>query len=555
MKPDQMTYRASELITDILVAHGVDRAFSVPGESFLPLLDALHDRTEIDLVTCRHEGSACLAAVADAKLTGRAGVVMTSRGPGAFNAALGLHVASQEAIPLIMLIGQVDRPNLERDAVQEIDCKRAFDGTLKWSVRLSSVAQISEMMARAFSVAMSGTPGPVAVELPEDLLAEVADGYAVRVNGWARPEAGEIALARAAELLQASKHPIVLVGGECRTSEFRKNLIALSDAFGVPVAVTNKMQDQFPNDHPNWIGQLGFFTSPTHVKVFEQADLIVAIGTRLGDLSSLGFGFPRQTSPRQQLIHVYPDPSAIGTHFETDVAIVSGSASFVKGLSGVATRPGDRTKWIAAASKARSATHGWPTSGVPDEDVFGHSVAAIAHLFEPDGIVTTDSGNFASWVHRIFSFKPSARLLGSACGAMGSGVPSGLSAALRYPKRQVIAFCGDGGFLMTGNELAVAVARQLDIKIVVSNNRSYGTIRSHQERTFPNRPYGTDLSNPDFAALAKAFGASGFLITDAADAADIVGQAMSCKGPVVIEVRSDVTQSLDKSLSARKANA
>jgi acetolactate synthase I/II/III large subunit len=545
-----MTYRVAELIADSLIAHGADRAFGVPGESFLALLDALHDRDRVDLVTCRHEGSACLAAVADAKLTGRAGIVMASRGPGACNAAIGVHVAAQEAIPLIMLVGQVDRPNLGRDAVQEIDCGRAFGGLLKWSVRLSSAAQVPEMMARAFSTAQSGTPGPVVVELPEDLLVEAADTLAVRVHGVAQPGAAVAAVQKAAALLGEAERPIVLIGGECRSEQFRRNVVALSEKWNVPVAVTNKMQDQFPNDHKQWVGQLGFFTAPAHVKLFGQADLIVAIGTRLGELSSLGFEFPRQSSPRQPLVHVYPDPAAIGTRFQTDLPIVSSSDAFVCSLLDQTGSRRERAEWMKAVTLARSATHGWPKSGVPLADVYGHVVAEIAGHLSPDGVVTTDSGNFAAWVHRIFSFKTSGRLLGSACGAMGSGVPSGLSASLRFPDRQVVVFCGDGGFLMTGNELAVAVARRLDLKIVISNNASYGTIRTHQERAFPNRPYGTDLFNPDFAALARAYGAAGYCISEAGQAADVVVEAMSAKGPVIIEVRSDVRQSLDKSLVA-----
>ncbi|WP_027535086.1 thiamine pyrophosphate-dependent enzyme [Bradyrhizobium sp. WSM3983] len=545
-----MTYRIAELIADSLIAHGVDRAFGVPGESFLPLLDALHDRDQIDLVTCRHEGSASLAAVADAKLTGRAGVVMASRGPGAFNAALGLHVAAQEAIPLMMLVGQVDRPNLDREAVQEVDCSRSFDGVLKWAVRLDVAALVPEMMARAFAIAQSGTPGPVAVELPEDLLADMADGLVARTHGTVQPEAGADAIEKAGVMLAASERPILLVGGECRTTAFRQDLVALSEKWNVPVVVAAKMQDQFPNDHSLWAGQLGFFTAPAHMKLFERADLIVAIGSRLGDLSSLGFSFPRQSAPRQPLVQVYPDPVSIGTRFQTDLAIVSGAHAFVRGMLALCASPQERTAWRQKIVAARTATHGWPRSGVPPNDVFGHAVAAIASHFRPDGVVTTDSGNFAGWVHRTFSFQPTARLLGSACGAMGSGVPSGLAASLRYPDRQVIAFCGDGGFLMTGNELATAVARGADLKIVISNNNSYGTIRSHQERTFPNRPYGTDLSNPDFAALARAYGAAGYCICDARGAPAIVAEAMSTKGPVVIEVRSDVHQSPDKSIAA-----
>ncbi|MCK1332617.1 decarboxylase [Bradyrhizobium sp. CW9] len=547
-----MTYRVAELVADCLIAHGVDRAFGVPGESFLALLDALRDRNDFDLVTCRHEGSASLAAVADAKLTGRAGVVMASRGPGAFNAALGLHVAAQEAIPLVMLVGQVDRPNLARDAVQEIDCGRSFDGVLKWSVRLNSADLVPEMMARAFAVAHAGAPGPVAVELPEDLLEDPAEGIVATANGAVRPEPGAAAIEQARAALTASERPILLVGGECRTASFRQDLIAFSEKWNVPVVTMNKMQDQFPNSHPLWAGQFGFFTSQPHVKLLERADLVVAVGTRLGDLSSLGFAFPRQAEPRQPLIHVYPDPDAIGKRVRTDVAVVSGSHAFVSAMLAAPATARACAEWSSAAAAARTATHGWPQFGVPSADVFGHAVAAIAAHFRPDGIVTTDSGNFAGWVHRIFSLEPTARLLGSACGAMGSGVPSGLAASLRFPERQVVAFCGDGGFLMTGNELATAVARGANLTIVVSNNQSYGTIRSHQERAFPDRPYGTDLSNPDFAALARAFGAKGFIIEDAESAPSTVAEAMTTKGPVVIEVRSDVRQTLDKSLAASR---
>lgn len=306
-----MIYRVAELVADCLVAHGVDRAFGVPGESFLALLAALRDRNYFDLVTCRHEGSASLAAVADAKLTGCAGVVMTSRGPGAFNAALGLHVAAQEAIPLVMLVGQVDRPNLARDAVQEIVCGRSFDGVLKWSVRLNPADLVREMIARALAVAHAGTPGPVAIELPEDLLEDPAERFVATANGAERPEPGAAAIEQARTALMAAERPILLVGGEGRTASFREDLVAFSEKWNVPVVTMNKMQDQFPNSHPLWAGQFGFFTSQPDVKLLERADVVVAVGTRLGDLSSLGFALPRQAKPRQPLVHVYPDPDAI----------------------------------------------------------------------------------------------------------------------------------------------------------------------------------------------------------------------------------------------------
>jgi len=256
-------------------------------------------------------------------------------------------------------------------------------------------------------------------------------------------------------------------------------------------------------------------------------------------LSSLGFRFPRQSPTPQPLVHVH-----------TDVAIVASAHPFLRSWPDPPVASRERNGWIEAVAKVREAVHAWPEQRIPGADVLGHAVAAVARLFPADGIVTTDSGNFAAWVHRIFRFKPSARLLGSACGAMGSGVSSALSASLRHPDRQVIAFCGDGGFLMTENELATAVVRRLSVKVVISNNQSYGTIRLHQERAFPNRPWGTDLSNPDFAALARAFGAQGYTITNAVQAAEIVPEVMSAKGPVLVEVRSDVRQTIDRSFPA-----
>lgn len=547
-----MNHRVADLIVNSVALHGIDRVYSVPGESFLPVLDALVERSDIDLVTCRHEGSAGLAAVADAKLTGRPGVFFVSRGPGAFNGGIALHVAEQEAIPLVMFIGQVDTPSLGRGAVQEIDTSKAFAGTLKWSGRIDSAANADEMIARAFSIARSGTPGPVCLELPEDVLAVDAGRREPHLRRLAIPECSLEAAAQCAELLNNAKRPLLIVGGECRTQEFRTDLTRLSESWGLPVLATNKGQDQFPNDHPNWAGQQGFFPSKAHVELFEQVDLFIAVGSRLGEISSLGFAFPRQTDRPQQLVHVYPDANQIGLRFAPTLAIAASSHSFVRRLMAQESRRRPDSEWHAVIRATRDATTRWDPAAIPTGDIFGQAVTALAAHFSDDGIVTTDSGNFAGWVHRIFRLKPTNRLLGSACGSMGTGVPSGLSAALRYPDRQVIAFCGDGGFLMNGNELATAVGRNLNLKIVVSNNRSYGTIRTHQQRNFPDRPSGTDLNNPDFVALAKAFGAKGYLIDRPESAGDVARAAMNEQGPVVIEVRCDADQTLEKSVAAMR---
>lgn len=548
-----MTYRIAELIADSLIHHGIDRAFSVPGESFLGLLDALVERPAIDLVTCRHEGSASLAAVADAKLTGRPGVVMASRGPGAFNAAIGLHVAAEEAIPLILLIGQVDRPNLGRGAVQEINSSKSFAGLLKWSGRIDQGAQAAETMARAFAIACAGTPGPVAVELPEDVLTELIDKPAPRRHGVANAQASTKEIEQVLAMLRAARSPVMIVGGECRTDAFRSDLLRLAEQWGVPIALTNKNQDQFPNTHPLFVGQLSFFASPSHVDLFAEADLFIAVGSRMGDVSSLGYAYPRQTHARQKLIHVYPDAGVIGRNFQTDLAIVSSSHAFVS----EALRQGERhevnSNWLAKVNRAAVKAHGWNPDRIAPEDVMGHAITAIASHAAADAVLTTDSGNFASWVHRVFKMTPQNRLLGSACGAMGSGVPAAVAAGLRFPGRQVIAFVGDGGFLMNGNEIATAVARKLDIKIVVSNNGSYGTIRTHQQRHFPGRVSGTDLSNPNFAELARAFGAAGFRIERSDQARDVIAKAMTVRGPTLIEICNDVDVNVDRSLQLSKS--
>lgn len=544
-----MIYRVAEVVVESILKHGLDRVYSVPGESFLPVLDAMVDEPSLDLVTCRHEGSAGLAAVADAKLTGRPGAFFVSRGPGAFNAGIALHVAEQEAIPLVMFIGQVDTPNLGRGAVQEIDASRAFSGTLKWTGRVSGPELAHEVLARAFAIASSGTPGPVAVELPEDVLFLPAVQAGLQTHQMVAASCTTETARACMQLMSTAKRPLLLVGGECRSTVFRADLQQLSEAWNLPVVATNKGQDQFPNAHANWAGQFGFFPNDAHLKLFAQADLIIALGTRLGDVSTLGFAFPRQDGS-QKLIHVYPDAIQIGKQFPADIGVASTSHSFVSAMLAQAQSVRFEQAWLDKVQAVRLQLLRWIPDQIPEADTMGHTVTALARHMTEDAVVTTDSGNFAGWVHRIFVMGIHNRLLGSACGAMGTGVPSGLAASLRYPARQVLAFCGDGGFLMNGNELATAVERRANLKIIVSNNRSYGTIRTHQQRSFPSRISGTDLTNPDFVQLAAAFGAKGLLVMHAKDAARVASEAMATDGPVLIEVRCDVEQGLDKSIAA-----
>lgn len=536
-----MTDRAADLLVQTLVTHGVDRIFSVPGESFLPVIDALCDEPSIDLVTCRHEGAAALAAVADARLGHRPGVLFVSRGPGMANASIGVHVAQQDAVPLVVFIGQVARPDLGREAFQEVDYARMFAGVARWVGQVLEPGQMSEVVAHAFAVACSGTPGPVLVVLPEDVLGQPGQGPARRPGGRALAAPAPAALQAVAWRLAGARQPIMVVGGEDRTPAMREALPGFSQDWQVPVAVTNKNQDLFANDHPHWAGHLGFFVSPSVSALLQRADLVLALGTRLGDVTSQGYTFPRQGPQPQALIHVYPDPAAIGRQFVAEQAVVSGGLAFLQGLRQlpVPALP-DRRAWLAQAAQARELAHAWDAAATPAGDVFGHTVQAIARQLADDAIVTLDAGNFSTWVHRVLRFRPTQTLLAAACGAMGMGVPAALAASLRHPGRQVVAFCGDGGFLMTGNELATIAARGAAPKIVVANNGAYGTIRSYQERQFPRRPHGTALHNPDFMALARAYGIEGFRITHARDAAAETQRALAHPGAALIEVACDI---------------
>lgn len=542
-----MNSRVADVVADSLLAHGCDRLFSVPGESFLPLLDALVDRPALQLVTCRHEGSAALAAVADSKLTGRPGVAIVSRGPGLVNAAIGLHVASQDAVPLVVLLGQVETVHLGRNAVQEIDC-RTLPGLLKWVGRIDSPNKAAEVVARAFLEAMSGTPGPVVVELPEDLLSAKADGIAARVHGLAVPHPSEEQVSSIAAALSKAERPVILAGGECRTDAFRRDLVTIAERWQIPVAVTNKQQDLFPNDHPCWIGQLGFFGTAQHRDYIEAADLVLAIGTRLGDVTTQGYSVSLG-SGQQTLIHVYVDAGSIGRHYPTTIPVVSDAGVFAQRLATRSAQSVRRGEWLARAAHVRQATHGWRPDRIDSQDVLGHAITAAASRLPPNGILTCDSGNFAGWVHRIFRLHAGQRLISTACGAMGMGIPAAAAAAMRYPDRPVFAFCGDGGFLMNGSEFATVGARRLDVKVFVANNRSYGTIRSFQERSYPGRTSGTALDNPDFVALGRAYGAQAFSVDHASEAEQVVAEAIASPGPVLVEINCDVEFTLARSVT------
>ncbi|HYM03385.1 MAG TPA: thiamine pyrophosphate-dependent enzyme [Stellaceae bacterium] len=546
---------AAELLVAVLEAHGVDRVFCVPGESYLTVLDALYGRP-IEVVTCRHESGAGFMAVADGKLTGRPGVCLVSRGPGASNAAIAVHTAQQDAAPLVLFIGQIERKDRGRRAFQEVTYERTFVDMAKWVVEIHDPQRIAEETARAFHIASTGAPGPVVVVLPEDMLAErvTAPVQGRRPGLSAVPAQG--AVSEAAAMLRRAERPLLVAGGRLSDATGRAALRRAAEHWDVPVAVSFRQQDLFDNDHPLYAGHLGYLLPKHQVAAYSESDLIIAVGTRLGDVTTQGYVVPSAPQPAQRLIHVYDDTAVLGSVFATDLAIATHPAAFLNALAAEPASPvGRSAAWNEKLHRLWADLAAWRPAQAQDGVVFGSVIAALQRRAAVDEVFAIDAGNFSGWLARYFSFRASQRLLGPVSGAMGFGVPAAVAAALRL-KRRVICFVGDGGMLMTGNELATAMQHQLPLIIIVANNGSYGTIRLHQEKAFPGRRIATDLANPDFTRLAQAFGATGIKIEREDDIDGSLEAAFAATGPVVIEVRTSLEYiSAYTTLSALRGNA
>ncbi|MSP68351.1 MAG: acetolactate synthase [Alphaproteobacteria bacterium] len=535
-----VTRSAARVLVDSLVLHGVDRVFCVPGESYLAVLDALVDAPSIATITCRHESGAGFMAVADAKATGRPGVAIVSRGPGASNAAIAVHTAQQDAAPLVLLIGQVARRDRGRGAFQEVDYRQTFGDMAKWVSEVHDAELLSEQIARAFQIAASGTPGPVIMVLPEDLLDDPVSAPLVPAQGIARPQPTEADVAAVAGALATARRPLLVVGSMLAGEDVRPIVRSLAEAWALPVCPTFKQQDILSFDHPNYGAYLGYLIPKAQRALLAEADLVLAIGTRLGDVSTQEFTIPTAPVPAQPLIHVHPDPNVIGRVFRTAQGVVADPVGFARALAArnPPPPPPERAAWQARLNALHRELGTRRTSPAVDGVVLGAVIEELGRQAAADAVLITDAGNHSGWVHRYYPIRSTNRMLGAVAGAMGFGVPAAVAAALRWPGRQVLAVVGDGGFLMTGAELATAMAHRLKVRLIVSNNRSYATIRLHQERKFPGRPMATDLVNPDFAALARAYGATGLHIEREADIEGAVRAALAAPGPAVIDVRA-----------------
>jgi acetolactate synthase-1/2/3 large subunit len=529
----------ARVLVDQLLIHGVDTVYCVPGESYVAALDALGEsRDRIRLVTCRQEGGAANMAEAHGKLTGRPGVCFVTRGPGATNASIGVHTASQDSTPMILFMGQVARGHRGREGFQEVDVDRMFDGQAKWAAEVSDPRRLPELVSRAFHRAVSGRPGPVVLALPEDLLAEpcdVEDADPYRVV-QAHPGTGELAAMRA--LLAAAERPLALAGGATWTAEAARDALAFAEANGLPTAAAFRWQDSFDNHHRLYVGEVGLAVNPALARRVTEADLLLAFGPRLGEATTSGYTLLDVPRPRQRLVHVHASAEELGRVYQADVPIVSGLPQFTAAAR--ALPPVDGARWADWAREARADyLRNIEPQPAPGDVNVSEIVAWLRERLPANGIVANGAGNYTVWAHRFYQFRQFRTQLAPTSGAMGYGVPAAVAAKLLHPDRIVVCFSGDGDFLMSGQELATAVQYGAAVVVLVVNNGMYGTIRMHQERHFPGRPYGTDLVNPDFVALARAFGAHAELVDRTEDFPAAFERALESGIPSLIELRVD----------------
>ncbi len=530
--------RAADQIVRTLEAHGITRIYCVPGESYLALLDSLVD-SKIEIIVCRHEGGAGFMACAEAKLTGKPAVFMASRGPGATNASIAIHMADQDALPVILFLGQVAREERTREVFQEVDYTAFFGSMTKAVFEITEGARAREMVSRGLLQAQIGVPGPVVFSLPEDMLHdEVADEEPLV---YSLPEIGHspAVIAKIQQAIDVAKRPVVLVGAGLRTPEGKIALQRFAEAQRIPVALTWKNQDLFDNASPLYAGHIGFGSPQNYKDVLAQADLILAFGTRLGDVATLHHTFPAAPEPEQFVVQVYGDAAPLGRVARVDLPVLANPAAVLSDLSQSARVVNTaREAWVSKVNgfikDMRHFTPRNPSDGVD----FGEVTMALAKFAPADCILTTDSGNAPTWMHRHWPFTPKNNLIGGIVGAMGLGVPAAIAASLVQPKRMAICFVGDGGVLMTGNELATAIAYGATPKIVISDNGIYGTIRTHQEREYPGRVSGTNLVNPDFTAWANSFGIVAYKLSLGDDIEATVKAFLAEPGASVLHVKS-----------------
>ena len=523
-----------QVLVDQLRIHGIKHVFCVPGESFLAVLDALYE-SDIEVTVCRQEGGAVMMAEAHGKLTGRPAAAFVTRGPGATNAAAGVHIASHDSTPLLVFVGQIERGVRERGALQELDYRSSFGPLAKWATEIEDARRIPETVSRAVYTSLSGRPGPVVIGLPEDMLVDVvecSDGApAAAVEAYPSPDQ----MQRIASLLQNAKRPLIVLGGTRWDQQAVDAIAGWARVVDVPVAVSLRRQMLFPVSNPAFVGDLGFGANPQLVEKVRDADLILLVGSRMSEVPSQGYSLLTIPVPQQKLVHVFPDPQELGKVYSPEVAVCATPTAFIKELKRLEVH--SSTSRSAYRSELRTIWERWSDTS----DIVSPGTLQMAHVIEhlnavlpADAIICNGAGNYATWVHRFYRFDQYETQLAPTSGSMGYGVPAAVGAQRLYPDRTVVAFAGDGCFLMHGQEFATAVQYRLPIVIVVVDNGMFGTIRMHQERDYPERVVGTALQNPDFAAYARAFGGHGERVDKTEEFAAALARARESGLPSII---------------------
>ncbi|AGT07548.1 thiamine pyrophosphate-binding protein [Paracoccus aminophilus] len=526
-----------QILVQALKDNGVTRVFSVPGESFLAVLDGLYS-SGIENIVCRQEGGAAMMAEAAGKLTGRPGIAFVTRGPGATNASAGVHVAKQDSTPMILFVGQIARGDRDREAFQEVDYRAFFGGIAKWVAEIDQTERIPEYLARAFQLATSGRSGPVVLALPEDMLsarAEVADLAPARAP---LPAVADSSVTAIAEALAGAERPLVVPGGSVWSQQAADDLAAFAARWGLPVAVPFRRQGHMDNDHPNYVGDLGVGMNPALGQALARADCILSLGSRLGDTLTRGYELMTPARAHARVIHVHPAPDELGHLWRPDPGLVADPQAVLRAL---ATLPApEARRWDGWTRDLRANYEAWQKpKATPGAVKMEEIVLWLSANLPPDTIVTNGAGNYAAFLHRYYRFRRFGTQLAPTSGSMGYGLPAAISAKIAHPERVVVCLAGDGCLQMTVNELSTAAQYGAAVIVIVANNGRYGTIRMHQEKHYPGRVSGTDLANPDFAALARAYGGHGERVENGADFEGAFARAQAAGTLALIELRLD----------------
>ena len=533
-----MKRHGGKVLVDQLVLQGADMAFTVPGESFLAALDGFHDvREKLKLVACRHEAGAANMAEAHAKLTGKPGICFVTRGPGATQASVGVHTAFQDSTPMILFIGDVGGDFRDREAFQEVDFRQMFAPLAKWVERIDDASRIPEYVARAYATAMGGRRGPVVLVLPEDMLSTEVDVPDARPLPIAEPSPGQAEMLKVQQYLAAAKRPMVILGGSGWTKQACADIEKFAVANQLPVGCAFRRQDLLDNRHDHYVGDVGIGINPVLAERIKAADLLMLVGTRLGEMASSAYTLVASPVPKQKLVHVHAGGEELGRVYIPDVPIHASPAAFARAAA--ALTPIENPAWKGLVSEMRADYLAWSGRREIPGKVQLWEIVDYLNQKCPDGIYTNGAGNFATWLHRFHRYSGLRSQLAPTSGAMGYGVPAAIAASLAQPDRTVICFAGDGDFLMSGNELATAAQYGAKPIIVVINNGMYGTIRMHQEKNYPGRISGTELANPHFAAFARAFGAMGEIVEETSQFAPAFERCLASGKPAVIDVKVD----------------